>query len=171
VEAEVNELAVEAAGLRVTVRVASGTNVWQVTRAAFEAAKQCSGNNSSLPLQGSDDELFTAPRDGSTKLDQIRDIARLVLADGRVHERREIARAVRKAGLDPNPLNKALDGHFERGTNMDRRPTYRDATVPSPYVDPRTVPEDEKPVALRNRPPAHEPGDVELIEAHRNGAP
>jgi hypothetical protein len=88
-----------------------------------------------------------------------------VLADGRVHERREISKAVRAEGLDPQPLTKALEGHFERGTNMDGRPTYRDAAVPSPYRDPRGLSDEEKPVWLRHHPPAHEDGDLETFGA------
>jgi hypothetical protein len=59
---------------------------------------------------------------GGRQTDAIRAIARKVLADGHVHERREISKAVREAGLNPNPLNQALEGHFERGENVMGRP-------------------------------------------------
>jgi hypothetical protein len=36
-------------------------------------------------------------------------------------------------------------------------------------VDPRQVADGEKPSYLRRHEPAHEPGDVELLEAARNG--
>jgi hypothetical protein len=174
-EVALNELTVDAGGVQVTVRTVDGIDIWCAARAAFEAATRCSEDYSSSLHTWSDDETSEAPTDDSrstaTKADQLRLIARGVLSDGRVHERREISKACREAGLDPQPLTKALEGHFERGTNMDGRPTYRDTSVPSPYLDPRTVPEEEKPEWLRNHAPAHEDGDLELIEASRNGAP
>jgi len=47
------------------------------------------------------------------------------LADGRPHERREISKAVRDAGLKTANLDGALKGHFERAENVMGRPTYR----------------------------------------------
>jgi hypothetical protein len=102
-----------------------------------------------------------------SKLGQIREIARELLSDGRVHDRREIAKVVRGAGLDPNPLNKALDGHFERGENVMGRPTYRDRSVPPPYrAEPR--PDHEKPDWMRDREPLN---DGATMHAISNGLP
>ena len=155
-------------GLRVAVEIGPEVDVWQALKAATEAIRGLPGGSSYSPTYGA--IKTTSPRPG-TKTARIQEIARRILADGHVHERREISKAVRAEGLDPQPLTKILDGHFERGTNMDGRPTYRDTSVPSPYVDPRTVPEDEKPAWLRNHLPVHEDGDLELIEAAGNGAP
>jgi hypothetical protein len=169
-----NELTIQGDGLKVSISVTNGGDVWQVTRAAFDGAlNACQAprpENFLLPSIRKEEENLRAEARRVTKTDQIRAVARGLLSDGRVHERREISKACRDAGLDPQPLTKALEGHFERGANMDGRPTYRDTTVPSPYLDPRSVPEDEKPAWLRNHPPAHEDGDLELIEASRNGA-
>lgn len=161
------EVEVRADGWRVAVEIGPEVDIWQVLKAAAEAIRGLPGGSSYSPTYGA--IKTTSPRPG-TKTARIREIARQILADGHVHERREIAKAVREAGLDPQPLTKILDELFERGTNMDGRPTYRDTSVPSPYVDPRSVPDDEKPPWLRDHPPAHEAGDLERIDA-ANGTP
>jgi hypothetical protein len=168
-------LSVEFDGLRLALDGEPDALVWAAAQAAFNTAARESarlrGQSLSSPPIGDDESNRPRPNGGGKKTARMREIARQVLADGRVHERREITKAVREAGLDPQPLTKVLSGHFERGTNMDGRPTYRDTTVPSPYVDPRTVPDDKKPAWLRNHAPAHEDGDLERIAAAGNGAP
>lgn len=70
--------------------------------------------------------LSSAPRTtADSQAAQLRDVARRVLADGRPHERREIAKAIRDAGLKAANLDGALKGHFERAMNVMGRPTYR----------------------------------------------
>jgi hypothetical protein len=67
---------------------------------------------------------------------RVRDVAKHVLRDGHAHERREISRAVRDAGLNVNQLGAVLarmvelDKHEHVGTG---RPMYRDTSVPSPF--------------------------------------
>jgi hypothetical protein len=112
VEDHINELSVGEPGLQVTVRCAG--DVWPLVRAAFEAARQAKNNTSFPPIERNEG-LFS----GRSKADQIRDVARRVLADGRLHRRREISKAVRDAGLNPNPLTKVLEGCFERAENAD----------------------------------------------------
>jgi hypothetical protein len=168
-------LSVELDGLRLTLEGEPDSANWATLRASIDAAiEESSGlreQSLSSPPMGDDESNRSRPDDGSSKAARMREIAGRVLADGRVHERREISKAVRAEGLDPQPLTKALDGHFERGTNMDGRPTYRDTSVPSPYKDPRAVPDDKKPAWLRNHAPAYEDGELERIAAAGNGAP
>jgi hypothetical protein len=103
VETDVNTLAVGDGQLRITVQVAEGLGVWRTARAAFEAAKRCSEDYSSLPYKGSDDELSEARhghdsrerKKGPSAADQIRALAYTLLADGEVHERTEIAKLAR----------------------------------------------------------------------------
>ena len=130
------ELTVEANGLRVSVahKAADGEALWEVTRCAFVAAQKCSETIIHHTPIGVCDELTSRPVaevDRTPKLKRIRDVALRVLADGEGHERREISKAVREAGLDPNSLNKALEGHFDRYVNEYGRPCYRD-----PAADP-----------------------------------
>jgi hypothetical protein len=164
---EAGRLTVEADGIKVTVEAADSTDLW----AALSAVIPRPVEFSSFPLRGKEEENSSARTEAKnpvakTKVERLRQVAKKVLADGRVHERREISKAAREAGLDPQPLTKALEGHFERGMNVDGRPTYRDPSVASPYVDPRA---DEKPGWLPATGPAHEDGDLEVIEAARNG--
>ena len=72
------------------------------------------------------------------------------MADGKVHERREIAKAVRAAGLDPQIIGRACDSTFEKDTNVKGRPVYRDPNVPSGYTDRPSVPDSHKPGWMRN---------------------
>ena len=101
---------------------------------------------------------------------RVREIAETVLADGRVHERREIGAAVKAAGLPPTAVIGALRNRYQEGHNVDGRPTYCDASVASPYLDPREVADADKPNWMRNHGAAHEPGDAETIAA-ANGGP
>jgi hypothetical protein len=157
-------LTVEAAGTRVTVTREGATRalLWSLARAAFEAVEAARNDYSSHPNPRGE---MNSRKSGSNA-ERLREVAREVLADGRVHERREIARAARERGLNPAGLRQALSGHFEDGTSMDGRPTYRDPSVPSPYRDPRSVSDDEKPEWLRDHPPAHEPGEAEVVAAN-----
>jgi hypothetical protein len=164
---EAEGLTVEAAGTRVTVvqEGASPALLWDLARAAYEAvvAVEPARNDYSshpIPIEGMNSQKPVS------NAERLREVAREVLADGRVHERREIARVARSRELNPAGLTQALSGHFEDGTSMDGRPTYRDPSVPSPYRDPRSVSDDEKPGWLRNHPPAHEPGEAEVIAAN-----
>jgi hypothetical protein len=164
---EAEGLTVEAAGTRVTVarEGVPPTLLWDLARAAHEAVmvvEPARNDYSShpIPIGGMNSQK------PASNAERLREVARGVLADGRVHERREIARAARRRGLNPAGLTQALSGHFEDGTSMDGRPTYRDPLVPSPYRDPRSVSDDEKPDWLRNHPPAHESGEAEVIAAN-----
>jgi hypothetical protein len=149
------ELTVRGPDLRVTVEIDRGGQdvLWAVTRAAFEAARSLlstpEDNNHHHPT-GDDDDHCRRPIE--SKAERIRRVARRVLADGRIHERREISKAVREAGLDPHTLNKVLEaaGDFERVVNGNERPAYRDTSVPSAYKQPETTPDDEKPAWMRN---------------------
>jgi hypothetical protein len=133
------ELTVEAHGLRVSVahQQADDEALWEMTRRAFLAAQQCAETTiHHTPIGECDESSSSPPADAvsTPKFTRIRNIAMRVLADGEGHERREISKAVREAGLDPNPLNKALEGHFERYVNEDGRPCYRDPGI-SPSDD------------------------------------
>ncbi len=118
------------------------------------------------------------PVRGISKADQVRDIAQEVLADGRVHERREIAKAARAHGLDAHLINSALEGRFEKDVNSLGRPTYRDRSVASGY-NTESPPDDAKPEWMRDRQPAvaRPPARVDkwtaggVVGVERNGDP
>ena len=163
-------LTLEAHGVRLTATdMGGGTEaLFTAARGAFEALDPSSPSSSPPPLPtygGGDGDRGRSPTEKALRA------ARRLLADGRVHERREIAKAVRDAGVAQrtvNQLSALLDRHFEKGKNVDGRPTYRDPSVPSGYATPPPVPDDEKPAWMRPHPPTHDPGDEELLAA--NGA-
>jgi hypothetical protein len=131
-------LTVAAHGTRVTVsgEGADDAALWEATRAAFEAARGCLERSDTTIRRVAHIDTTNSPvsppdaRDitdrGLSKFGQLRDIAARVLADGQGHERREISKAVRAEGLNPNPLTRALDGHFDRYEGENGRPCYRD---------------------------------------------
>ena len=125
-----NELSIGVPGLQVTV--ACEGDAWAVTRAAFEAARKAAEEESFSAVSLLKDSSSTPPR-AKTKAERMREVARRVLADGRVHERREITKAVREAGLPAQQLDAALRRDFVRDENVLGRPTYRDPSVtPAP---------------------------------------
>jgi hypothetical protein len=125
-----NELTVQGGGLSVTVSAPEGADIWGAARAAFQGARAAIGDEkgfSSRPiLKGRRNSLA----------ERLRTVAHEVLADGRVHERREIAKAARAAGLNPAGLTQALRTveELEQSENAHGRCTYRDRSVPSPYA-------------------------------------
>jgi hypothetical protein len=126
-----NELTIETNGLRITI---SGEgDLWGVAKAAHEAAHDYSsfrfGYRNERNVTGSEDR----PENRSAR---IRDIARKILEDGQFHERREIARAVRDAGLDDRQLSTVLKGveDFEKSEMNGGRPAYRDLSVGEPLA-------------------------------------
>ena len=104
---------------------------WEVLRFAAGRAGQTLSNN--LPIEtvgkgpGADSPSMSA---------RVRGVVKQALRDGHAHERRELSRAVRDAGLDVNRLSPVLarmgelDKHEHVGTG---RPMYRDTSVPSPF--------------------------------------
>jgi hypothetical protein len=141
------ELTVETPALRVTV-AAPREAAWKALRAAVEAVEGVVPP--SVYIEGG----TTPPGPGQhTMAGRIREIAREILADGRVHERREISKAVREAGIPAGGLDSALSSCFEKGANVKGRPTYRDRGVPSGYST-KPIPDDEKPQWMRDPAPA-----------------
>jgi hypothetical protein len=129
-----SELTIESEALRITVRAAEG-DAWAALRAAFDAATaalNASPQPFSPPIHiGGENSRGSAS-------ERIREIAAGMLADGRSRERREIAKAIRDAGLKTEGLDQALkrDKRFERDHNVMGRPIYRDR-----YAKPRAAPE------------------------------
>ncbi len=117
-------LRIEFEGLVVSLDLPAD-RVWEVLRYAHMGCQGPEKNNGVAPLQGPPPHYFPPPSPSDSKAGQIRNVAREVLADGRPHERREIAQAVREAGLEAANLDGALKGHFERAQNVMGRPTYR----------------------------------------------
>lgn len=125
---EAGELTVGTPELQVTVRCEG--DVWAVAKAAFEAAEKAANDYSSFrfPLVRNE----TSEGKYGAKSEQVREIVRRLLSDGRLHRRRDLSKAVREAGLNPNGLTKMLEGHFERHENADGV-FYRDPQAdPSP---------------------------------------
>jgi transposase InsO family protein len=120
-----HELTVESNGMRITLETSREADLWEAAKAAFNAVLE--------PKSPSSSNAHVEEKKEGSKADRVRRIAKGILSDGKAHERREISRAVREAGLNPQTLTKTLEGHFERGENAIGRPTYRDRTVPSGY--------------------------------------
>jgi hypothetical protein len=129
-----NELTVEAGGVRVVIAAADDVDIWVVARGALEHVIRAPKEFSSS-LYREEEENSEAASDKAEKrlsaADQIRAIAYTLLADGRVHERAEIARLARERGLDPRNVAYALKGHFEETKSESGRVCYRD-----PVADP-----------------------------------
>jgi hypothetical protein len=99
------------------IRVRCKEDPYTRAKAAYEAALEAAGETSLHALRiGS--EVSSSPPRGSIAA-RVRTIAAGVLADGKLHKRREIVAAVRAAGLDPQPLTQQLKGHFTRVEQPD----------------------------------------------------
>ena len=171
------ELTVEAGGLRVTV-AADGVDLWRTTRAAFEAAENICCSPACKTTTNVRRPARATHRPKGSKAERVRQIAQELLADGKIHERREISKAVRDEGLSGHLVNSALDGHFEKGHNSLGRPTYRDRSVPSGY-NTESPADSDKPAWMRDRVPAEPkpPAAVGkwtadgIVPVERNGEP
>jgi hypothetical protein len=97
---EADGLTIEAGGVRVTVIVRGGDDatVWTAARRAFEGACQSLSdlrdNDCCTPIRSTTTIIRGRRRKGS-QAERIREIARELLADGKYHKQREIARVVR----------------------------------------------------------------------------
>ena len=168
------ELTLEAHGVRITVADAGagGDALFAVAQAAFQAAERTFVATHSFKTSDKRSSSSGGSRAGGSRSARVREIAREILSDGRVHERREISQAVRDAGLPKgavNSLNGVLDREFHKSQNVYGRPTYRDLSVASPYKDPQQSAGEDKPDWMRSHAPSHEPGDLERL-AVTNGA-
>ena len=146
---EAAQLTVSTLGVRVTVVDEGGgaDALLAVAKAVLRGAENNYSPHASLNEESSRSGQKCRKNKDRSSTASVREIATRILADGCVHERREIAKAARDAGIPQKTVNQMsglLDRHFEKGTNVDGRPTYRDPSVPSPYTDPRSVPEGEK---------------------------
>ena len=145
-----SELIVEHEGLRVHITAPPGVDVWLAARAAFDAARVAPivapGEVGAPPIRRGG-----APSPGGAS-ERIRELAAEMLSDGRPRERREIAKAVRDAGLKSEGLDQALkrDKRFQRDHNVMGRPIWRDVSVPPPPA-PEPLPDHEKPEWMRTR--------------------
>ena len=177
-----NEVTIEIDGLRVTARSDDeGGDPSGAALAVFRAASEhtlrtytsgAEGVSGSPPehtlrtytsdaegVSGSPPEhtlrTYTSDAEGvsESNSERARRVVAGVLADGRPHERRELARAVRDAGISSQGLDGALrrGGRFERDYNVAGRPVYRDPSVPPPPLAP-LIPDSEKPEWMRTPP-------------------
>jgi hypothetical protein len=110
-----NEMVIGTPTLEIRVRCKG--DPYQRAKAAYEAALGA-GGETSLHALGIGSEVSSTPPRGSIAA-RVRAIAAEVLADGKLHKRREIVAAVRAAGLDPRPLTQQLKGHFTRVEQPD----------------------------------------------------
>jgi hypothetical protein len=146
----VSELTIESDGLRVSISVAADVDLWPVASAAFQAAREASTGR--VIRKPATPKTMKAADNMS---ERVREVAKGVLADGRQHERREIAKAVREAGLSIHVLDSALasDPHLEKRRNGDDRPAFVDHSVPSGYEPPPEIADEDKPEWMRDPVP------------------
>ena len=144
------ELTLEFAGLRVILTVAGTDEAWGLVRRLSELRNGPDGQlSSSLYKDEESGRAVTPSQDGAkSQAEQIRELVRPILADGRGHERRELTKVVRDAGLKVANLDSALKGHFYRFENGHGRPAYRDRSAPEPWGD------TEKPDWFQPPPPS-----------------
>jgi hypothetical protein len=130
-----NELTIETNGLRITV--AGEGDLWGVAKAAHEAAHDYSSFRFGYRTKRNE----TSPENRENRSERMRKIAREILSDGQFHERREIVRAVRDAGLDDRQLSTVLRGvkDFEKSEMNGGRTAYRDLSVGEPLAPEETV--------------------------------
>jgi hypothetical protein len=130
------ELAVEFIGIRARIELPE-EQAWEVLRFAgslHTGASMGSKTFTTTPYVGSSRKgLQTPRRPAKSQAERIREVVGPVLADGHGHERRELARTVREAGLKVAGLDSALKGHFYRFENGHGRPAYRDPSVEAPW--------------------------------------
>jgi hypothetical protein len=169
------ELTIENERLRVTVQAAAdGDVLLAAATAAFTSAEKnlprARRQSPSSPPTGGEEGNRLSPPEGGRKTrpparrkgsqaDRIRVIAIRVLADGHLHERREIAAAVGAEGLRTQHVDTALsrDDRFVREENVMGRPVYRDSRAVRPPV--REQSEADRPDWMRSNGHAPE-GDV-----------
>jgi hypothetical protein len=119
------DLGVEFGGVRSTMQLPNEERAWEVLRFASEGA---SGLFSHHPHVGDEKRVGQ----GKSEAQRIRDVVAPILSDGDGHPRRELARAVRKAGLRATNLDSALNACFESYRNAADDPCYRDPGAPMP---------------------------------------
>jgi hypothetical protein len=125
---ETEAVTIETPGLRVAVCCRG--DALAAAKAAFEAAKSITSHvHAPRECEDVKSDAFGSSTPKTSKCARIREIATEILSDGHIHERREISRAVREAGLNTTCLVAALSGRFEEGRAPDGRPTYRDRSV------------------------------------------
>jgi hypothetical protein len=116
--------------MTVTLDIAD-ERAWEVLRFAAGQAGQTLSNNPHIQT------VRKGPAAESRSMSaRVREVVKHALRDGHAHERRELSRAVRDAGLNVNQVSPVLarmdelDKHEHVGTG---RPMYRDTSVPSPF--------------------------------------
>jgi hypothetical protein len=156
-------LEVRFGGVVLYVEVVDADSGWEALRQIAE--KQASGHQQQQPAIGAVGVDVVRPPRGKSKAAALREMARRILADGKAHERREIANAARAAGLDSRYVVSALRcPEFEKSVNAAGRPTYRIRKAPT------VVPDAAKPAYMRDHPPAAL-GEIAKLGALRgNGA-
>jgi hypothetical protein len=144
-----SELTLETDGVRLAVATnRPDVDVWAVARACFDACGDPPNDYSSHHPCKKGGNV----RKGVSKAQQVRDVVEPVLADGKAHTREELAGLVRAAGLDQRHINAALDGRYDKRTNVYGKPVYQDTSVePAAHV---AVPNADKPPWLQDPPAA-----------------
>jgi len=161
-----SELTIESDGVRLTLAAAKDVDLWPLSKAAFDAA--CAALHAAPETSSASSICIGSSTTTGSVSERIREIAKDMLSDGRSRERREIAKAVRAAGLTSEGLDQALkrDKRFERDHNVMGRPIWRDTSVPAPLPPPPT-PDHVKPEWMRTSKPMTRDEAIAAANGHQ----